>query len=251
MQVYHARLKEIEALGNDLPAEQCQDLIDFLNMRLDDQKDLTDVQLNALKNQALDKLIAQDVVPDRVGTMIADMYNDRRHDDLWRDYCVQHFALYYERMWPTGDAPERDPDFLAIREAYWRAARETDTGIAGTALLGLERISRLDARFDRRKVESYVLHYAVNPSTPTDTRTTAMHLCALTEQPSVLGSARSVADKEECIPLRMAAIATIGDIGSARDMAFLEGLVPKTRGYVRNAAKAALERLRKRHGSEG
>jgi len=244
--VYLSRLKEADLNAQNAPPERVKELSEMLNEKFSAQKELSLLEFNAIKNNILDKLLSQNELPVGIGMYMVEMYRDRSHDDLWRDYCVQHFYLYCDRKVREGGINASDPAINAIKSAYWDAAAETETTIAGSALLGLERLSRLDPNFDRARLERIVLNYAMNENTPLKTRITAMQLCGVTQQESILPAARTVAQETKSIPLQIAAIAAIGDVGDASDVAFLEKLTSTTTGYARNSANSSLARLKKR-----
>jgi HEAT repeat protein len=66
------------------------------------------------------------------------------------------------------------------------------------------------------------------------------------KQTGALPAARRCAQQAEGIPLRMAALATIGDIGAARDADLLREMTADAQPYVRKAAASALRRLEQR-----
>jgi hypothetical protein len=242
--------KKLREWSGALPDKAVQEAFGFLDLRYSADYGMSLLEFNALKNDLLLKLIRQNKLPADLCNRMIGMYRDRTHDDLWRDYCVQHFLIYYERKWPSGPAPKEDREAAAIQSAYWDAADETGNTIAGTALLGLERLSRTETSVDRRRVADKVRQYAENDNCPLQTRITSMQLCGVMGLEGILATARRVAENAgNRIPLRMSAIATIGDVGGQSEAEFLTRIAAQASNmYVQNAAKSALKRLESRLG---
>ena len=237
-------VNEVHALGADLSTAQVQGLYEHLNREFERQDDLTLLEFNAIKNDILDKLIAQESIPEGLGQFIVTMYRDRGHDDLWRDYCIQHFALYHNARWPSGSAPEENAEARAMQSAFREALNETEGTIAGTALIGLETVSRKDKSYDRDKIGQAAISLAVDDTCHIRTRITAMQICGVMGRKEILPTARKVAREADSIPLRMSAIATIGDVGDSQDTELLKQILSSSGNtYVRKSAQSAMNRL--------
>jgi hypothetical protein len=230
---------------NNLPEKHVAELCDLLMKKTSDQAELNATEWNSVKNEALDKLIDQKKLPDGLGKLIVDMYRSRATEEIWRDYCVQHMTLYCQRKWPGSPAPPDDAEAGMIRSALWEAADETGGTIAGTALLGLERLSRTDPSLDRKRVGAKALSYASSPATPSKTRTTALQVCAEMGLKEILPAARSIAGESGEAGLRISAIAAMGALGEAGDRAMLEEIGKSSPDpLVQRAASAAIARLK-------
>ena len=245
---YADRAATVHGLGKTLSRADVTGLIAFLESGLDSHPELDVLSLNALKNDALEVLIAQDTLPSDLLPAILDMYGSPKLDVLWRDYCLQHLALYYARRWKPDDATRLDePDRQATLKAYEDALATTGNGFAGTALLGLARLSEQYPEIDRAKVAERSLASALNEQNDAATRITAMGLCGRLGQKDVLPTARIVAQTGENTPLRLASIGTIGLLGTSEDLELMESLAAGTDEAVRSAAKSAIKRLARVH----
>ena len=55
------------------------------------------IEINAVKNDVLDKLLRQEILPEGLGLQMAEMAGNVNNDPVWRDYCVQFMGPFYER----------------------------------------------------------------------------------------------------------------------------------------------------------
>ena len=216
---YPARMKAVHELGNNLSAAEIQALYWLLYQKCANQGDLTQESLAAIKNDVLDVLIRQPQVPAGLGREIVGMYRDHSTDPLWRDYCVQHFASYYDRMWSDASVSGQtqaadDPDRKEIMAAFSEALQERANGNAGAALLGLYSLAGKCP--EANGVGDNALTMAKDDACPVQTRVTAVAVCGLTGKADILPEARILAQTAEVLPLRLASIATIGSLGNAQ-----------------------------------
>ena len=139
------------------------------------------------------------------------------------------------------------PDLQTIVDAYRTALREVDSSIAGTALIGFEQLSRRYPEFDRAEAVAAAQALAADPAATPGVRGTALQVCALVQADAALPLAQELARSGTAgVPLRMAAIATVGDLGNRRDVAFLETLLSSTDRRLHTAAAAAIDRINRR-----
>ncbi len=244
------RVAALRKLTRQLSKDDIQGILLFLDFHIDQEAigiKLRPMVFNALKNDALDVLLRQNERVDGVGSVLVHMYRDKTHDTMWRDYCVQYFYEYYRQKWPDETTVARDPEHAALVKAYWEAAAETDTDVAGAALLGLERFSRSRATYDRQRVAELVLSAALNESTCETSRITALRLCGEMKLAAVVTCAREVAQTGSTPPLRTAAIATLGDVGTRQDLDVVESLALSSNKRIGRIATAALAKLKARH----
>jgi hypothetical protein len=203
---------------------------------------------NTLRNDVLEVLVRQEKLPFGLGGQMAGMYRDRGENDVWRDYSLQYMADYYERRWPTNAPVADDEERKQMLGAYQEALQEKDKTMAGTALIGLETLSQRYPEVDRGELAGQALKLATDEQCSAASRITAMRMCAKFGARDVLPSARIAAQTGEIVPLRMAAIATLGDIGGAEDLALLQSLSGSDDAGIKRIADAAQARLRVRLG---
>ncbi|MFC1497396.1 hypothetical protein ACFLS1_02840 [Verrucomicrobiota bacterium] len=243
---YQSRIKAMRKLGRDLSSDDIKALMLFLDSRSQNQDNIRMLAFNGVKNDVLTVLLAQDELPEGFGSKLVEMYNDNEHDDVWRDYCVQYFAEYYQAKWAVGEVPEDDKEHGEINSAYWQAVTEKDKTIAGTALIGLESLSRDYKGFDREKIKQAAVDLANDPDCLEASKITALRMCGMLNNADALPSARIVAQTGETTMLRMAAIATVGDLGDEEDIEFLNSMVGSSEKRISAIAKPALERVKAR-----
>jgi len=206
-------------------------------------------------------MLRQDKRVDGLGGQLVAMFKDKEHDDVWRDYCVQYFGMYYNLKWlgdkqgekgasveSVGAQKIEDPERKDIEDAYWEAMKEKDKSTAGTSLLNLESLSRMHPDFDRQKIASKALELAADNGCIEASRITALRVCGMMNKTEALPVAREIAQTGETIMLRMAAIATIGDLGSKDDVELVQSLVNNPEKRIKTIAEAALKKVKARAG---
>lgn len=245
---YAARIAAVHSLGKALSRVDVEGLYAFLMSRLDDHPGLDALSLGALKNDALQALIRQDALPPDLLPAMAGMWRDASMDATWRDYCIQHVAMYYERRWGPQDASRLDdPERKEAMALYDEALASRGDGFAGTAMIGMARLSERYPEIDKERLSKEALA-AVQGGRGDDaaTRVTAMGVCGLLKRTDALPTARILAQAGEDTTLRVAAIGTIGLIGTAEDLDLVQSLAAGSDEAVRKAAKVAEKRIQGR-----
>ena len=246
---YGGRVKAMKGLTRQIPADDVRALRLFLELRPSDQPELEPIELNGVKNSVLGILMEQDVPPEGLGLQIVGMCRDLGNDEMWRDYCVQYMGVYYEAMGLSDESKAEDPERKAIEEAYAVVLAERDKPIAGTALLGLERLSRANKGLDRGRIEKAATEMASDDRCPQGARITALRICGMMGATNALFPVRILAQTGETVPVQMAAIATLGEIGEAGDAELLDSLAASSDKRTAAVAGAAHRSLAKRVGA--
>jgi hypothetical protein len=181
------------------------------------------------------------------------MFADRRQHVIMRDFAIQHAPVSYE----TGTTSDKQRVVALLRNAL----RESDSQIAGTALLAVARISgetrpRVSAslagaaqegvRVDRSTVAESALTLASNTQASPLTRATAIQVCARLKLTEALPVVAILAQSGNTIPLRIAAIAALADLGNTQHYALLQQLTNGDEPRLRPSVESALKRMRKR-----
>lgn len=192
-------------------------------------------QVRALKNDVLNVLCAQPGEEEATAAMLRALHTDPTQDPGLRDYALQHLATL----------TEREPDLGW--EAHWAAVEGNDPALAATALIhlaGLDRAGALGSS-DRERLKAAALRLASDSSAKDPARTTAIQLCGrlgLTEARTLANDLAR--DARAGIPLRIAAIATLGDLGGDADAhAYLTALATGSERRLRVPADSALRRF--------
>ena len=234
---YHTRLKAVHALGKELSDNEVSALLVLLNRKKGDD-DLPLEQVNALKNDIVNVLKAQTRKPLDLANNLMAMYYDKSHDGVWRDYCVQHLGDFYLQIDNAGE-------LKLARNLFWVATHETDSSIAGTALIALaNNIDQSDVT--REAVANTSLLLSADPKCGELAKITALQICANLGEKKVLPTARQIADSTASVPLRISAIAALGTLGDESDRALLGKYAASTDTRLRTAAQSALKRLGKK-----
>ena len=244
---YWARKNAIRQLGARLSQPELYALYAFLTTKLESQNFDAET-FNSLKNDVLDILVLQEPLPQDLAAQMVSMFRDESLDDMWREYCVQHFIHYYERKWPAGLSAEQDPERMALESVYWEAAAEMKTRVAGTALIGLEKLSRTHEEIDRRQLAEATARMAFLEEGHSGSKLTAIRLCGQMELKETLPATRQLLATSTNTLLQLAAIASIGDMGTETDVELLGDIFTQmtNRAALREAAQIAISKIRKR-----
>lgn len=241
----------------------------FLEEKPENFAHMRPIEFNALKNDALDMLVRREEFPEGLSAQLVEMAFDPLNDSMWREYCVQFMPSVYERLATDGlttkgtedhkgnvsitsesssgaGDEERDVgvnELSVVRDALFSALDVREAAIAGTALIGLEELSREHAEFDREAIVSKAVEIASDESAISENRLTALRLAAMEGGEQIADVARSLAQTGETVLLRSAAIVTLGEIGSTDDRELLESYVLAGNRQIVSAAKMALAKM--------
>jgi hypothetical protein len=230
---FSARIEAVRLLGKSLSNEEITALYGFLDRKAGEDP-AQPGELCAIKNDVVNALKAQQVMPpDLAGHLIA-MYNDRSHDEVWHDYCVQHLGDIYTGI---GDEANREK---ALR-VLWSAVDEKQGSIPGTGLIALFNLCG-QVSVDRARVAAKALQMVHSPIYGEPAKITALQICANLGEVGVLPDARKLA-AVGAVPIRMSAMACLGMLGDKSDLEMLKKaeLSPDIR--LKTASQTAIKRL--------
>jgi hypothetical protein len=243
---YGKRLSAIDALPRHLTDFELQALYDFLR----EKTPADDGQLGqVLKNKLLDFLCAMSPPPSGLLDVLGQLYQDRDQNVVIRDYAIQHLTVFYGQV---GNAAGMDPllqstDLKQARTLLWQAVSETDSSIAGTALLGLTRLSQQGwTDVDGSKVGSAALKLAGDGSASELSRITAFQVCAKLGVADALPLALGSAQEGDTIPLRISAIGALGALGGEDQIPLLSQLIQENNDRLKLPAQHALNQINQR-----
>jgi hypothetical protein len=218
-----------------LTSVERQTLADFLRAH-PGPKGADEGEIHELQNNAMNRLVMAEPPSAAVGEMLAAIYHDRTQNIVTRDYAIQHLgSLYFQNV--NSSAP-----------VLWEAVKEIDSSIAGTALLALNRLSQSPGGPDREKVGACAVAMVLDEQCGGQARLTALQVCAQLGRGEALPVARFLARTSTRLPLRAAAVAALGDLGTAEDRVVLERLAGEA--GLGPAAQGAMDRMQRRLGSE-
>jgi hypothetical protein len=240
-----ARRAGLQKLTRTLSADDAKALMLFLEFRHDDNSELKGSTFAGIKNDVLVVLFNQKQVPENLGTRLTEMFVDEKHTVRWRDYSLQYMSQYYDEV----SKPD-DPQRKQIVETYDVALSARKDKYAGTAIMAVERLSRKHPDFDRQKIGDTAVEIALADDTCYDSRISSLRVCALMNRAEVLPQARILAQTGATMPVRLAAIATVGDLGDKSDLEYIESLALSDDRRLQRISKSASANLKKRLSAE-
>jgi hypothetical protein len=143
-------------------------------------------------------------------------------DPVLRMYALQHLA-----MWIPNEPAVKNR--VAMIDLLKRLANTPGDELAGSAVLFLNDQAQLprsnDALVSDEMIERAALRLVNDKLSRPDVRITALHACAARRMQDAAPTARIIAtDPTLMIPLRKAAIYTLGELGNIEDRELLESL---------------------------
>lgn len=201
-----------------------------------------------LKNRVMDELCELEPVPAGLAETLITIFEDSGQHPVLRDYAVQHLASLYEQLRQTtaGQPSERETEKTLLREALWKAAEQSDESFAGTALLGLEKLSAETTDFDREQVAAAATRLAAKEAVELN-RISALQVMALLKSPANLPLLLQTAKSGETTTLRLSAIGALGKLESSEAIPTLAGIVADSHPRLSGPAQIALERINQKN----
>jgi len=167
---------------------------------------------------------------------------ERDPNAVLRMYALQHMALWI----PDETVVEKRDAMVAYLHTLLKRPNDPLAGSALLFLTDLEhsghipRSAETDAQF-----QAAALRLVSDSSTRPDVRISVLHACVDRKQSHILPTARAIAmDETQMIPLRKAAIHSIGRMGTEADIAQLESLAARNKD-LQAAITPALMLLKK------
>ena len=249
---YNSLMRAVSKLSKNLSEEDVFALRELLVWSNDQfPAGMRDIEINAVKNDVLDRLLRQNELPEGLGRQMVDMFSAKANDPVWRDYCVQFMTPFYERASPGVDLSAEDAktnpaakELNSVRNTMFAALDERGGTLAGTSLIGLELLSRTHNEFDRETILSKASEIAADESASNSSRLTALRMSSITGgDESSANTARSVAQTGETVLLRSAALVTLGETGSLDDRELIESYTHSDNRQIASAAELALQKM--------
>ena len=186
-----------------------------------------------LKNQTMELLRNQATnLVDLTGTLIS-ISQDPEQDDGVRDYALQHLAQWHGKA----------PDPQKVEDGLWTATDDKESTRAGTALLGLLHITE-DRQGDTKKLEQKAVEVAGDAAVSELSRIGAIQVCGRLKARDAVPIALELAQGDGSLPLRVAAVGTLGLLGDSSTKSTLENLAKTGPALMQPAVQTALKRMR-------
>lgn len=144
---YEARYLEVQKLSRNLNEPE----VDYLIEKLHEIEILPDDSLPdfSVGNEVLTKMLEQHEIPKQLGNYIKNVVNNDHATEIWRNYSLQHYHLYAERL--LKEEPKSE-ELNQIKQTYLRAMEKQGTNLPGTALLGMNEMRKIDDNFKTKEL---------------------------------------------------------------------------------------------------
>lgn len=232
------RIGLVHSLGSDLNTEAVVTLYDFLE-KPPGAAENNLAGLHALKNEILNALRSQANQPEDLTDVLAEIYYEKKQDDVTRDYAIQHMVSWFDE-YDSSDSREK------IRKVLQSAIWKTNS-VAGTALLGLHRLSFNHKSISPEEIDQHALSMAQSDKAQIAARITAIQICAERNLQQVLPTVRLLAVTANSVPLRLSSVAALGRLGGPEEAALLHRLRSGNNEALQTAISRALAQLSKNH----
>jgi hypothetical protein len=199
-----------------------------------------------LKNELMDKLCLMNPVPNGLGSVLSQIYQNGEQNEVVRDYALQHLAtLDIEVAQNGGTAMSREEQ--SDQKVLWSAINEAGDSIAGTALLGLVRLSQQPkARVDEKMISTTALGLANDAAAGELTQITAYQVCAQLNLQDALPTIEAAAQSGQTIPVQISAIGALGQLGGTNDIPLLQSLLQGNGQRLQFPVQTAIQRIEAR-----
>lgn len=224
---FHDRLAAIASMRTPLPSPAVETFKEWLAAPNSETGSAT------LKNDLINVLRRQQPAIPGLSDLLISIYQNPAHDQTMRDYAVQHMAALH------GTGPK-------VEATLWEATQETQSSVAGTALLALHR-----RQADRARLMQTALKMAADAQAAEWARIPALRVCGHLEVPGSAQVARDLLNGEASASVKMAAIATLGEVGDVTDIPMLENIRYGSQQRLVPAVERALNLLRGIHQPAG
>ncbi len=205
------RLAYIHSLPDRIPLHVSESLAAFVADPREPTS-LTRSQLLALRNDVLNVLRQQEDFRESLQELLQELAADPARDITLRDYALQHLAAQIIDHSPSAADDGNSAQWASHRTAI----RGEDDSLAATAMLHFLSAARRGtlSSEDQSELAAAALRLAFNESTHPHSRATAFQVCGRLSITEARDPALTIAaSDDQSFPLRIAAIATLGDLG--------------------------------------
>jgi hypothetical protein len=233
------RVARIHAL-KDLTAQEVQAIYGYLLSPSSAASERRQEE-NWLRNDLMDKLTSQAALPKDLVQVLVAIFQDPAQDVVMRDYAVQHMRPTYVQAGPE----QRD----ILQQALWYALTETDSSIAGTALLALQDLARDYKEIAPDRLGEAALNLAGDERCGELSRITAVQVCGRLGLQQAGPLLLQLAQNAASVPLQIASIAALGDVGDETARSYLQQRAGQADPRLQPALQTALNKINKRQGT--
>jgi len=237
---YEQRVARVHALPANLTDQEVQALCSYL-LFPSPATSRNRQEENWLRNEMMDKLTAQAALPADVAQVLVAIYQDPAQDIVMRDYSVQHLNPAYVQAGPE--------QRTILQQALWSAVTETDSSIAGTALLALQNLAQDYKEIDPDTLGEAALNLAGDGRCGELSRLTAVQVCGRLGLKQAAPLLLQLAQNAPTVPLQIASIAALGDVGDEAARAYLQQLAGQADPRLGPALETALRKMNQRPGT--
>lgn len=233
-------IDQLKLRNKTLTTEECRILFEFLGLSY---PDIPPQRLAGIKNEVLHILRGQPNLPAPWDQMLASLFQDRGQAGVVRDYALQHLFTWYEEM-PGGAKNLGGEKALGrMTGIFWQALKESDSEIAGTALLGLCYLTEQKLFSDRERLSMDALAIVQNDRASVQSRLTALQVCARLGLKEAVPIALELAQGAKSLPIRCSAIAALGSLGGETELATLKSMIKGSNADLELAIARAIDQL--------
>ena len=204
--IYQLRLLTVQKLSLAVSGDEKAHLYDFLKNEQNDTFTLHVKDEIMLKLE--DQLEQGEFVP-----ALVDIINDQDLDGDLRGYATQHLRTAYH-----SNVDQRE----VITKSLENGLNDHSSDVSGTAILALSELAKnYPEHFDLQKIEDSALDLANDSSLHIPSRITAMRVCGMMGIENAAQTARDLAINADDKVLKMAAIASLAELGDSSDLNLL------------------------------
>jgi hypothetical protein len=194
----------------------------------------------ALKDSIMGLLLTEEGYLPQTAEVLGQIYSDPKQDPTIRDYAIQ----YLSNTVPQLDDPSQK---LGVEKMLETIASDPTSVAQCPAILGLERLTcGANSEVDSTQVAQIALQTASDNSVPAQQRIGPLQVCGQMGVKEAAPVARELAVNGTQAMVRMAALATISQVGDESDLGLLTQASSDPDTRVSTAAAIALQRLRTR-----
>ena len=178
---------------------------------------------HSLKNELLVYLINDGRYKESTSSVMIEIINENQQHEVMREYILQYVDDFFERHWLTRkskdqeltDISKSDQDLQdTLLETVWNQLERVEGPIAGTALVGLNDISRNFSVVNQQRLNQATEKLVLDKSFPVSTRMAAMSVAKerkLDYMHSLISE--EAFESNNTLSLRMAAINAASNLG--------------------------------------